>query len=70
MKIFLGLMLALSIGALSRLVGIPVPAPSALLGALLVLAMTAGYIVTDNHLNRKPGSGPERGDGPFKQTKG
>ena len=47
MKIVLGLLLAAGIGALTRTVGIPVPAPPALTGALLVLAMTIGYVTTD-----------------------
>jgi XapX domain-containing protein len=47
MKIALGLFLGLLIGAGCRLTDIPVPAPQALTGALLVLAMTVGYVVTD-----------------------
>lgn len=47
MKVTLGLLLALAIGAACRLAGIPLPAPPVLIGALLVLAMTLGYVVTD-----------------------
>ena len=47
MKIALGLALAFAIGVGSRLAGIPLPAPPVLIGALLVLAMTLGYVVTD-----------------------
>jgi XapX domain-containing protein len=47
MKIALGLLLGFLIGALCRFADIPVPAPPALVGALLVLAMTVGYVLTD-----------------------
>jgi XapX domain-containing protein len=43
MKIALGLLLALGVGVVCRLVGLPLPAPLALTGAGLVLAMSAGY---------------------------
>lgn len=46
-KIALGLLLGVAIGALCRWIGIPSPAPPVLAGALLVVAMTLGYIVTD-----------------------
>lgn len=47
MKVALGLLLALVIGVACRLAGIPLPAPPVLIGALLVLAMTLGYVATD-----------------------
>jgi XapX domain-containing protein len=47
MKIALGLLLALGVGIVCRLAGLPLPAPLALTGALLVLAMTAGYETVD-----------------------
>jgi XapX domain-containing protein len=46
-KIVLGFALAFAIGVLCRMAGVPLPAPPALMGALLVVAMTIGYIVTD-----------------------
>jgi XapX domain-containing protein len=42
--IVLGLLLALGIGIACRLVDIPLPAPPRLEGALLVLAMSLGYL--------------------------
>jgi XapX domain-containing protein len=48
MKIALGLLLALSVGVVCRLVGLPLPAPLALTGAVLVLAMSAGYELVDH----------------------
>lgn len=47
LKIILGLAIALCIGAACRYFDIPIPAPPKLLGALLILAMTVGYIGTD-----------------------
>lgn len=47
LKIALGLVLGFVIGASCRLFGIPSPAPSVLTGALLVVAMTLGYTLTD-----------------------
>ncbi len=43
MKIMLGLLLALAVGVVCRFAGLPLPAPLALTGAALVLAMSAGY---------------------------
>ncbi|MCL1075546.1 DUF1427 family protein [Shewanella dokdonensis] len=47
MKIVLGLLLGFVIGIGCRLAEIPLPAPPALVGALLVLAMTLGYSLVD-----------------------
>lgn len=46
-KIGLGLLLGLGIGAVCRALGIPSPAPPVMAGALLVFAMTSGYVATD-----------------------
>jgi len=46
MKISLGLLVGFLIGAACRWFDIPSPAPPRLVGALLVVAMTLGYIVT------------------------
>jgi XapX domain-containing protein len=47
MRILIGFVLAFTVGAVCRATGIPLPAPPVLLGALVVLAMSAGYIATD-----------------------
>jgi XapX domain-containing protein len=47
MKILLGFVLAIGIGILCRLAGVPLPAPPVLIGALLVVAMSTGYTLTD-----------------------
>lgn len=52
-KIALGLLLGGAIGALCRWTGIPSPAPPVLSGALLVVAMTLGYVVTDRWFARR-----------------
>lgn len=47
MKIMLGFLLAFAIGILCRLAAVPLPAPPVLIGALLVVAMSAGYVLMD-----------------------
>jgi XapX domain-containing protein len=53
MKLILGFLLAFGIGAVCRIARIPSPAPNAILGALLVVAMSTGYVVTEKCLNRR-----------------
>lgn len=53
MKVALGILLALSIGVACRLGGIPLPAPPVLIGALLVVAMTFGYVAMDRFATRQ-----------------
>jgi XapX domain-containing protein len=50
LQIVLGLVMAFGIGAFCRWVDIPSPAPPKLVGALLVVAMTIGFLVTDGLL--------------------
>lgn len=45
MKAVIGLTLAFGIGAVCRLADIPLPAPPAVVGAVLVLSMTLGYLL-------------------------
>ncbi|MEL1264023.1 DUF1427 family protein [Pseudoxanthomonas putridarboris] len=47
MLALLGLVLALTIGIGCRLLDIPLPAPPKLQGALLVVAMTVGFLVAE-----------------------
>jgi len=49
-KIIPGLLAGLLIGAGCRWFDIPVPSPPKLIGALLVVAMTLGYTLTDRFL--------------------
>ena len=53
MKIVIGFGLAASIGIVCRLAGIPVPAPPAVVGALLVLSMTSGYLLADRVVRQR-----------------
>ena len=46
----IGLILGLIIGAGCRFFDIPSPAPPRLIGACLLLAMTAGFVVADHIL--------------------
>jgi len=46
-KMIIGLVLGFLIGAFCRLSGVPAPAPPLLQGALLVVAMTSGYLLAD-----------------------
>ena len=54
MKLILGFLLAFSIGVGCRLARIPSPAPNAIVGALLVVAMSVGYVLTERWLDRAP----------------
>jgi XapX domain-containing protein len=47
MNEIIGLVLGLAIGAACRWFDIPVPAPPRITGALLVVAMTLGFLATD-----------------------
>jgi XapX domain-containing protein len=50
MKSMIGIVLAFALGFSCRAFGIPSPAPPLILGALLVMAMTVGYIAVDRWL--------------------
>ena len=47
MKTALGIAIAFATGFVCRALGIPSPAPPMLIGALLVMAMTIGYVIAD-----------------------
>ena len=49
---WVGIVVALGIGGLVRLLRLPIPAPPTLVGALMVLAMTVGYLLTSWLLHR------------------
>lgn len=52
MKSVIGLSVAFAMGFACRAFGIPSPAPPLILGALLVMAMTVGYIAVDRWMAR------------------
>lgn len=70
MKAALGLLLALAIGIACRLAEIPLPAPPVLIGALLVLAMTFGYVVTDRFAAHRAATSKPLCGGPSGEPKG
>ncbi len=49
-ELLAGLGLAFMIGVLCRRFAVPLPAPVRPLGALLVLALTSGFVVTQAYL--------------------
>ena len=53
MKNLIAVALALLIGAACRWFEIPVPAPPRFFGALLILAVTLGYVLTDTWITRR-----------------
>ncbi len=53
MKMTIGFLLAFVIGALCKIAGIPVPAPPAIMGALMVLSMTSGYVLAGHYARGK-----------------
>ena len=53
LKTVIGLGLAFAVGAACRWFDLPAPAPPKILGALLVAAVTLGYISTDKYLTPK-----------------
>jgi XapX domain-containing protein len=59
MKLILGFALAFAIGAVCRLARIPSPAPNALLGSLLVVAISVGYIAAGRALAQPIHTSPE-----------
>jgi XapX domain-containing protein len=56
LKTVIALLLGLSIGVFCRWFDVPVPSPPKLIGALLVVAMTVGYITTDKLLAKSGGT--------------
>jgi XapX domain-containing protein len=52
MKLLLGFFVAFGIGVFCRLTRIPSPAPQAILGSMLVVAMSVGYAVTGQVMDR------------------
>lgn len=54
MRSVIGLILAFGVGAGCRWFDVPVPSPPKILGALLVVATTLGYLGVDKLLSKAP----------------
>jgi XapX domain-containing protein len=57
MKGLIGLFIGFLLGAMCRWLDIPVPSPPKLLGALLVVATTVGYMAADRVLAKRADEG-------------
>lgn len=68
-KLFTGIVLGFAIGAGCRWAGVPVPAPPALAGALLVVAMTSGYLLADRFIARVVARHADHCGGPDGRTR-
>ena len=66
-KTFAGIFLGLLIGSACRWFDIPLPSPPKLLGALLVVAMTVGYMATGKLLSARSTANTAIADGPTGQ---
>lgn len=67
-KFVAGLLLGFGIGFGCRAFGVPVPAPPVLVGALLVVAMTSGYMLADHALVRREARQRSNCGGPTGQS--
>ncbi len=68
-RLLVAVALGLAIGVACGWTGIPAPAPPVLAGALLVVAMTVGYQVTDVWLGRRAARHRALCGGPSGQTR-
>jgi XapX domain-containing protein len=55
-RLLCGYLLAFSIGVLCRVSGIPLPSPHVLIGALVVVAMTSGYLFAERFFAKREAS--------------
>ena len=53
MRILIAFVLSFSIGAASRWTGVPSLAPQAIVGALLIVAMSTGWLTVDRVMAKK-----------------
>ncbi|MFT4111344.1 DUF1427 family protein [Silvibacterium sp.] len=56
MRLVAGFLLAFGIGIFCRLCRIPSPAPQAIIGSLLVVAMSVGFVAADRFVERLSGN--------------
>jgi len=53
MRLVFGFLIAFGIGIFCRVARIPSPAPQAIIGSLLVVAMSTGYVIADRLMDRR-----------------
>ena len=58
MKFVIGLLVSFLVGAGCRYFELPAPAPPMLQGAMLVVAMTLGFVLTDKAINNSAPAAP------------
>ena len=58
MKIAISLAIGLAIGAGCRVFDIPVPSPPTIVGVLLILSITVGYMTADRLLTARSAAAP------------
>lgn len=68
-KLLAGIALGFGIGFGCRALDIPAPAPPLFTGALLVMAMTSGYLLADRFMARGIAQHAENCGGPNGQTR-
>jgi len=69
MRVFVGLLIALAIGVICRIASLPLPAPPVFVGALLVVAMTLGYLAVDRWTTVREARHRDLCGGPTGETK-
>ena len=60
MKIVLGILLGFGLGAFCRWLDIPLPSPPKVVGAVMVIALTLGFVAADWGLDRGQPATPEK----------
>jgi len=53
LKYLMSVLIAFCLGGACKFWNLPLPSPPILLGALMVLSMTVGYLVVDKYLENK-----------------
>ena len=53
LRVILGFVHAFAIGVVCRFAEIPLPAPPAIIGALLVVSMTVGFMLADHMMSQR-----------------
>jgi len=68
MRILIAFVVAFGIGAGSRWTGVPSLAPQAIVGALLIVAMSTGWVTADRIMSHKPAASVSSSEKPGNTT--